>query len=371
VPRGASSAAFCFEAYTRREPLRGSRSVKIKFLGRRFRVVLIERLDQVGPAVDALSGGERDRETAMDGEFDLVARAGRSCQRMALLTMLPVGGTTLFSFHLPTLFAGLGAPDGRWRAPLDAAAPGGHAGVAQLLAFLRGSPLVTWAGASSDLPALRFALPALEEAPPAGAPAPFSRHVDLQAGVAARVRAGALPPDTPLGLGKALISHCGVSLDKSLTISPWGSLPTAEMLAYAAADVISTAVLFQKNEEGALFMATAGAAEGGAAAAAAAPPPFSAAAAVAAAWGAVLARLHEMSLRGDGAPTSAAALGNKLVSSTAALSKVASAAPRNMAPLSEAVLAKLAEQRSGLPPWVVALLLERHAHTQKHTACSS
>ena len=106
VPRGASSAAFCFEAYTRREPLRGSRSVKIKFLGRRFRVVLIERLDQVGPAVDALSGGERDRETAMDGEFDLVARAGRSCQRMALLTMLPVGGTTLFSFHLPTLFAG-------------------------------------------------------------------------------------------------------------------------------------------------------------------------------------------------------------------------------------------------------------------------
>jgi hypothetical protein len=47
------------------------------------------------------------------------------------------------------------------------------------------------------------------------------------------------------------------------------------------------------------------------------------------------------------------------VSITAPLSKVASAAPLQSKPLSEAVLARLAKERGGtLPAWVVALLLE-------------
>jgi hypothetical protein len=363
VPR-ASANTFSFERYARAAALCGCRSVKLSFLGRAFRVVLIERLEHVAPAVATL--GAAAGPFALDGEFDLVRGGGpegRASQRMALLTLLCVGRSTLFAFHLPSLLAGWGGADGRWRAPLDASAPGGHEGVAQLLAFLRESPLVTWAGAGSDLPALRFALPALEGGG-AGA-APFSRHVDLQVGVAARVRAGLLPPDTPLSLGKALISQCGHSLDKTLTISPWGAPPTAEMLAYAAADVISTSVLHKKSEDGTLFSiapAAEAAAAGGAAAeveASGAAPPrraFSPADAVAAVWGTVLTRLAEISRSGQPPPGSAAALANQLVTTTSALSKIASAAPLQRQPLSAAVLARLGKER-GLPAWVVALLL--------------
>lgn len=228
-------------------PLNDARAVQFQCLSRAYTITLVERLEQLSPACAALRRCGGADALALDGEFDAVCAPTRHAsgrrrysQRMALLTLLAPASPDLFAFHLPSLFGAFeDGADQRYRVCGAA-----HAGVADLFALLASSQLVTWCGTSSDLPALRFALPSIA----------VPRHYDLQWEVARGAKSGLFPPDAPLGLHGAALKQFGVGLDKSYQLAQWGALPSPSMLAYAGADVTVTLELYTRfRAEGTLF----------------------------------------------------------------------------------------------------------------------
>ena len=238
-------------------PLNDARAVQFQCLSRSYTITLVERLEQLSPACAALRRCGGADALVLDGEFDAVLSGTRHAsgrqrytQRMALLTLLAPASTDLLAFHLPSLFGAFEDGEDQRYKVCGAA----HAGVADLFALLASSQLVTWCGTSSDLPALRFALPSIA----------VPRHYDLQWEVARGAKSGLFPPDAPLGLHGAALKQFGVGLDKSYQLAQWGAPPSPSMLAYAGADVTVTLQLYATFlAEGTLFQGPGPAGERG------------------------------------------------------------------------------------------------------------
>lgn len=329
------------------------RCVWLNALAGRYTCVLVEALEALDAAVAALEALCRPGYPPVyvaDGEFDTTTTPGgahgKLVQRMALLSVMAVGGDTVFAFHLPSLLRRFAHPTGRWWVEE------GDPSVARFFAWLRTAKIVTWAGEPSDLPALAHALPRL------GA---LAGHWDLQANLRSRVRAGALPHDTPLGLGRAAVAELGVSLDKSWQLARWGQTPSAQMLGYAAGDVVVTEHLYRRHERGVLFGGAAAEAAGGDGAGRTEggvvggghPSPAPDAGQLVADHAAAI----EGVLRGmgaEGTPRSWQALANAVVSNTPALNRAACTLPGLRSQLVEAVGAWL-RARDALPEWAAAL----------------
>ena len=233
----------------------GCRSVAFQCLSKDYTVQLVERLDQLQSSIACLcaTAAPGSPVYALDGEFEAVYSGARHkggrkrfSQRMALLTLLAPSSSTLFAFHLPSILAGCHSlADQRYH--MDA----GHEGVRALLGLLEGSKLVTWCGTQSDMPALHFALPALRS---------VQGHWDLQGEVSRGVKSGRFCPSTPLGLHGAAVHEFNLGLDKHFQLADWGASPSADMLGYAGADVVVTAQLFSRYEQGLLFQSSSAAA---------------------------------------------------------------------------------------------------------------
>ncbi len=239
-----------------------ARAVDFQCLQQRYTVRLVEHAQQLAPSVAALlqaASLSSPPTLAFDGEFESVLPTGSSSssssgagtgrrrfsQRMALLTLLAPAASELYAFHLPSLLRPFQGADMRYRVGSSSSGEAA-AGVAALLALLQTTRLVSWSGTSNDVPALQFALP--------GAALPL--HFDLQGEYARSAPRGALPedPPLPLGLHAASVREFGAGLDKNYQLALWGEAPTAEMLAYAAADVVVTLALYQRFQAtGSLF----------------------------------------------------------------------------------------------------------------------
>jgi len=270
----AGAARFSFERVAL-SPAVSCRATRFECLGRGAVAALVESHEQLAAALaGGLRAGAARGAIVLDGEFDTVfdsaklsarGRAGVNTQRMALMTLLPddeaegdgagagagAGGRELvvFALHFPSLFRA----DASGRYALEDAGAGAAAQRA-LVALLVDTrrPKPTWGGVASDLPALRFALPALAAAAGAGAGAQCGVR-DVQREVESARAAGALPPDCPLGLAKVASRVYGVAMDKAMQVANWQRAPTAEMLVYAASDVVVLRRVARDLERGALF----------------------------------------------------------------------------------------------------------------------
>jgi hypothetical protein len=213
TPKG--DGAFTFEP--------GTGCVQLGCLGEHFAAVLVATPAALDEAMRDIGG----RDVALDGEFDHVwdERRNRQANRVALLTLLPLGGSTAYALHFPALF-------GRPRADGGYAPRADLPGLAGLLAFLQAPATrkLTWDGLRADAPALRYALPGLF--------IDAGGWEDSQAAIARDIRTGAMPADTPLSLAKLVVAVFGVAMDKSFQQINWTRPPAPGAVAYAASDVI-------------------------------------------------------------------------------------------------------------------------------------